>query len=112
MNPSQSFRDEALRQLQNDILSVGWLRQMAELDFAYGTDESLGAVFDLVVALVDSGVAVVGCARSNGKMVLIEPWEEKGQALKEKMNKEVDTAPPIDKDFAFWLQLTKHYNRK
>ncbi len=112
MNTSSSFRDEVLRQLKTDILSFGWLSQIAEREFHYTASESKHYVFEVVSALADTGVAVIGAARIDGEIVLIDPWTESGAALKERMAHEVDAAPPGDKEWAFWLQLAEHYNRK
>ncbi len=104
-----TLRDEVIRQLEGDILSFGWLRQMAELEFGHPAgNASRIAVFDLVSALVDSGVAVVGDAKNDGKMVLVYPWCELGEALKERMRGAVDAASSEDQDWVFCLQLSAH----
>src|SRR5450432_3247724 len=107
-----AFRDEVIRQLEDDILSFGWLRQMAELDFGHPAGaNSREAVFDLVCSLVDSGLAVVGDAKNEGKKILIYPWCERGEALKEKMARELDEASSKDQNWVFWLQLSAHQKR-
>ena len=113
MISSSAFHDEVIRQLGGDILSFGWLCQMAELEFGHraGTD-SRNAVFDLICTLVDSGVALVGDAKNNGKVVLIYPWCERGEALKEKMTRTVDDVSPEDRAWAFWVQLLAHHDKK
>lgn len=110
MTPDHAFRDEVISQLEGDILSFGWLRQMAELEFGHAAGgDSRRAVFDLACTLADSGIAVVGDAKSDGKIVLISAWCQRGEALKEKMAGKVDGAPPEDRDWAFWLQLSVHH---
>lgn len=113
MNPLPAFREAAVSQLEGDILSFGWLRQMAELDFGYPAGaESVRAVFDVVQALVESGVSVVGNARNDGERVVIQPWPERNEALRMKLTRTVDAASSEDRDWVFWIQLVKHYNRK
>jgi hypothetical protein len=113
MTAAHTFREEALRQLGDDILSFGWLRQIAERYFRHQVGaESRLAVFDLVQDLVESGIVVVGSARNNGSIVLIDPWHEKGEALRTRLEREVEAASPGDQDWVFWLQLAKHYNEK
>ena len=109
MNSSDDFRAEVIRQLEGDILSFGWLRQMAEMEFGHSVGgASRKVVFDLACALVDLGVAVVGDAKNDGKMVLVYPWRERGEALKERMSRKVDSVSPQDQNCAFWLQLLAH----
>lgn len=110
MTPAPTFRDEVLNHLDDDILSFGWLRQMAERDFGYPIAASRRAVIEMVFDLVQARIAVVGSAQSRGGMVIIQPWSEKGEALIEKMNQELDAVPPEECDWVFWLQLLEHYN--
>ncbi len=110
INYMHTLRDEILRQLETDILSYGWLRQLAKSD-SHGSAESRHHVLDLVSALVDDGLAVVGLARSDDNMVVIYPWSERGEALKERMAREVDNVSPDDKDWVFWIQLSEHYKQ-
>lgn len=113
MISSHTFRDEVELQLEVDILNFGWLRQIAERDYGHKVGaESNRAVFDLVQALVGLGIALVGSARNDGERVLIHPWHERGEALREKLGREVNGASPKDRDWVFCLQLAKHYNRK
>lgn len=113
MNPLPAFYEATVKQLESDILSFGWLRQMAERDFGYPAGpESVRAVFDMVQTLVDSGVSVVGYARNNGERVVIQSWPERSEALREKLTRTVDAAIPEDRDWVFWIQLVKHYIRK
>jgi hypothetical protein len=103
MSASQKLEAEILNQLEGDILSFGWLRQLA----ANNLNED--AVFDAAVALVDSGLVVVGDARSDQGVVIVGKWNEIGRDLKDKMRRRVSSAPESDRDFCFWLQLAKHH---
>ena len=106
MSALQKFEAEILSELEGDILSFGWLRQMAAPDLK---EE---AVFDAAVELVDSGTVVIGDAKSEGGIVIIEKWRETGSDMKKKMRDRVDSASDMDRDFCFWLQLAKHHALK
>ena len=106
MSALQNFKAEVLSQLEGDILSFGWLRQLAAPDLK---EE---AVFDAAVTLVDSGLVVIGDAKAERGMVIIEKWRETGSDMKNKMRHRVDSASDMDRDFCFWLQLAKHHALK
>lgn len=106
MSALQKFEAEILSQLEGDILSFGWLRQLAAPDLK---EE---AVFDAAATLVDSGIVVIGDAKSERGMVIIEKWRETGSDMKKKMRHRVDSASDMDRDFCFWLQLAKHHALK
>jgi hypothetical protein len=109
-SPTSHFSDTLL---EGDVLSYGWLRQMAELNFgSLAGSERDRMVFDLVCDLIEAGVAVVGDAQNDGKMLLIHPWPERSAPLRERLERAVAEASPGDQDWAFWLQLTEHYGRK
>jgi len=103
MSAHQKLETEILSQLEDDILSFGWLRQLAAPDLK---EE---AVFDAAVTLVDSGIVVIGDAKSERGMVIIEKWRETGDDLKGKMRHRVDSASDLDRYSCFWLQLARHH---
>lgn len=81
MSALEKFEAEVLSQLEGDLLSFGWLRQLTTPRL---TED---AVFDAVVTLVDSGLVVVGEAKSERGMVIVERWRETGGDLKNKMRR-------------------------
>lgn len=102
-----------MSQLGSDILSYGWLRQMVETGTRLPVEVSgRQVVLDVIISLVDSGIAVVGEVRNENEMVLIHSWTERGEALRAKLESAIDEAPRGDEEWGFWLQLKMHYEKE
>ncbi|MEZ5304271.1 MAG: hypothetical protein R3F11_27060 [Verrucomicrobiales bacterium] len=104
-----ALRREILRHLEDDILSFGWLAQLAaEMLPDFTPLESADLLFDLLQQMVDERVVVIGSAELMEEIVMIEPWEETGAPLGARMRAETEDATP-DREFCFWIQLRRHF---
>jgi len=97
-------------QLHDDILHFGWIRQIASLRHP-GNDASqcVESVMDAVLYLHQKQVIVIGDAHEIDGVVLIRPWQESGSALRNRAWSAVSESLAKDRDFCFWIQLTKHF---
>jgi hypothetical protein len=113
MNSTLNLEAEIREQLEDDILYFGWLRQLAESEMESASpNQRQDAVLDISVRLVDASVAVLGSAERQKDLVVIQPWSERGHALRERIQKCIVSASTADRDFCFWVQLKKHYEAK
>ena len=99
-------------QLQDDVLNFAWMVQIARLQDTDRTEsDCVNAVLDSVIHLCRDGEIVVGNARNESDMVLIEPWPETGLDLRTKMVSVIETSGGEDRESCFWIQLTEHFAR-
>ena len=107
-----AYRDEVVKQLHDDILSYGWLRQIAETQFGIPTNaSSQREILDVFVSLIDSGSVVIGEARNEDGMVLIHSWSERGESLMTRIETVLEEASEEDRNWVFWLQLRSDYEK-
>ncbi|WFB35092.1 hypothetical protein P3T73_13075 [Kiritimatiellota bacterium B12222] len=103
---------EFLDQLESDILHFRWLCQTAEEVSDHPHSETQSIVLSTVLRMVEGEKIVVGEAKAVNEMTLIFPFSEKGALLLEKLQTLIrESRDGWDRDFCFWIQLTKHYNK-
>ena len=107
MSPSTDILAEIESQLQDDILHFGWLCQIAKDHCPSFTDsEIVDYVSAAVTHLAKDRVIVVGDAAESNGMVLIQPWPIRPEELPARISEATSSS---DREFCFWIQLTKHY---
>lgn len=105
---ASALRDEVVRQLDFDVLSYGWLLQIAKTVTGFPEETTLRqAVLDTIIHLVDCNIAVVGEARKENNMVVIHAWADRGESLREKLEISLVQTTPENRDWVFWLQLKR-----
>ena len=103
---------EIKRQLDDDILNFAWVVQIARLQDPERTEpDCVNVVLESVTELHRNGEIVVGSARNENDMVLIEPWSETGQDLRIRMMCAIEKSNVADRASCFWIQLTEHFAR-
>lgn len=108
MSPSPDLLADIESQLQDDILHFGWLCQIARDHCPSFTDSQIvDSVAAAVTHLAKERVIVVGdVAESNG-IVQIQPWTSPQEKLPARLTETITGSK--DREFCFWIQLTKHY---
>lgn len=110
MAVDQELVHEIGKQLQDDILHFGWIRQIASLQHPdYDAAQCVESVMDAVVYLHETQVIVIGDAHESDGVVLIRPWQESGSDLRKRAQFAMSEPLARDRDFCFWIQLTKHF---
>ena len=104
---------EITSQLEDDILSYGWMLQIAQLQNPESDDREFAtAVVDSVIKLHNDGLIVVGETQLSNEMVLINPWQEENNALRARMISEITKYNgSVDQTFCFWIQLSEQFSR-
>jgi len=101
---------EIATQLTDDILYFGWLLQLARIGNPARTNvQSIEAVLDAVIQLHQTQTIVIGNAHEVDGIVPIHPWPEANQDLRKRMKKSIAEADDRNRDFCFWIQLTRHF---
>lgn len=107
MKPSSDMLAEIESQLQDDILHFGWLCQIArDLHPSFAEWEIVDCVISAVSHLAKDRLIVVGAAAETNGMVQIQPWPVRPEELPIQIIKAMSSG---DREFCFWIQLTKHY---
>ena len=97
-------------QLDDDILYFAWLCQIVRIQNpAYTETRCVESVLDAVMHLIQSQTIVMGDAREIDGRVRIQPWPESNQELRTRMESAIADSTDRDRDFCFWIQLTKHF---
>ena len=108
MSRSPDILAEIKSQLQDDILHFGWLCQIARDLYPSFTDsEIVGCVTAAVTHLAKDRAIVVGDATESDGVVQIQPWTIEQEKLPARLTETVTGSK--DREFCFWIQLTKHY---
>ncbi len=99
---------EIQQQLDSDVLSYGWLRQIVR-DFDPRIDKHTitKLVYEAVVRIYDSGIAIIGNAKQIDGMVIVVPWNGTRDELLEKLDNFITQAgdtPSQDDLNGFWLE--------
>ena|GEM_PF-4462036 len=104
MQQVEELAKEIQFQLNEDILSFGWMVQIARLQNPGGVDADwVNAVDDAIVLLAAGDEIVVGNTKILDGRVHIEPWPEKGQELRDRLARSRESAVGLDRDFCFWV---------
>ncbi|MDH3718769.1 MAG: hypothetical protein OES79_11675 [Planctomycetota bacterium] len=110
MSADQELLAEIEAQLNDDILYFAWLFQIVRLQNpGYTEAQCIESVLDAVIHLHQNEIIVVGNAREIDEMVLIQPWPELNDELRARMESAIADSNDRDRDFCFWIQLTKHF---
>lgn len=105
MHKVEQLADEIRFQLKEDILSFGWMVQIAQLQNPKDAPAAhVNAVFEAIILLRASDEIVVGAAKNVAGHVRIEPWPEQGEELRSRLIQTSDSATGLDRDFCFWIQ--------
>ena len=108
MKTNPDILAEIESQLQDDILHFGWLCQIARDHCPSFTDsEIVGCVTAAVTQLAKDRAIVVGDAAESNGMVQIRPWTIPPEKLSARLTETITDSQ--DREFCFWIQLTKHY---
>jgi hypothetical protein len=100
----EQLATEIRLQLTEDILYFGWIVQIARLQNPGGVEADwVSAVDDAIVLLAAGDEIVIGNAKNLDGRVQIESWPEKGQALRERLERSRESAVGLDRDFCFWV---------
>lgn len=106
MQQVEELAQEIRFQLNGDILSFGWIVQIARLQSPGGVEvDWVSAVYDAIGLLASGGEIVVGNASNLDGRVHIESWPEKGQELRDRLVRSTESAVELDRDFCFWVGL-------
>ena len=108
MSPSRDILAEIESQLQDDILHFGWLCQVTrDLCPSFTDLEIVDSVTAAVTHLANDRVIVVGGAAESNGIVQIQPWIIPQEKLPARLTETITGSK--DREFCFWIQLTKHY---
>ncbi|MEZ6093257.1 MAG: hypothetical protein R3C03_03320 [Pirellulaceae bacterium] len=107
------LENEVRSQLNDDILSFGWMCQIARLQNPLLSEQdSTDAVIDCLMGLHKDGLLVIGTAFQKNGMVLIDAWMQAGEELRKRMTSEIAKhIDSTDRDFCFWAQLSDDHAR-
>ena len=102
----QRLFDEIKLQLEDDILSFGWLRQLANTQNSERPEsECVDAVISTVLKLHSDRQIVIGNAYESDNTVLVSSWTETNDVLAAKMRSEtIRLDGTDDQQFCFWIQ--------
>ena len=113
MTINEQLIAEIISQLEDDILSYGWMIQIAQQQKPERSEaECTNAVLDSVIKLHNDAAIVVGNAHQSDGMVLINPWSEQNDELRTRMASEIlKYNESDDQAYCFWVQLSVHFAR-
>ena len=112
MDINQQLIDEVQLQLEDDILHLAWLVQLVhQMNPSLSDLECVDTVVDLVARLHGDATIVIGNARQFNEIVLIDAWPESEHNLRDRIKSAIDESSDRDRDFCFWIQLSKHFAR-
>ena len=110
MDIDERLIEEVQSQLEGDILHFAWLVQIVHQKYPSLSDsECTDTVVALVARLHDDATIVIGNARQIDEIVLIDAWPESKHNLRDRIKSAIVESSDRDRDFCFWIQLTRHF---
>ena len=110
MDIDERLIEEVQSQLEGDILHFAWLVQIVhQMNPSLSDSECTDTVVALVARLHDDATIVIGNARQIDEIVLIDAWPESKHNLRDRIKSAIVDSSDRDRDFCFWIQLTRHF---
>jgi len=107
MATNSKLIEEIRNQLQHDILSYGWLRQIARQYHPLGTSTEISAlVRDAVQDLASKGDINLGIAKEMNDRAVIVPWSVEMKESLAKLEETISATNPeedAEDGYAFWI---------
>lgn len=112
MDIDEQLIAEVQSQQEGAILHFAWLVQLVhQRNPSLSVSECTDTVVALVARLHDDATIVIGNARQIDEIALIEAWPESKHNLRDGIRSAIGESSDRDRDFCFWIQLTRHIAR-